>query len=56
MLTDTLVTKPAKSSANPNARTMGHAVDAGSSVLGGMPVACELFSFSDAMLLYLPTI
>jgi hypothetical protein len=50
MLTEALVTKPANTSAKPNARTIGHGDGAGSSIMRGIrSVPVRSSSVSDAI-------
>jgi hypothetical protein len=50
MLTDALVTNPAKTNVKPKARTIGQAVGAGSSIVrGARAVATDSSSASDAI-------
>jgi hypothetical protein len=56
MLTNALVTNPAKTNVRPKARIMGHAVGAGSSIVPciSLSVFGDSSSVSDAIFQYLP--
>jgi hypothetical protein len=56
MLTDALVTSPAKTNVRPNAKMMGHAVGAGSSIVPriALSVSGGSSSVSDGIFQYLP--
>ncbi len=53
MLTEALVTNPAKTNVRPKARTIGHAVGAGSSIVCGTCSRADGLSISDPIFQFL---